>query len=103
MDEAFAVVAQSARKLFSASTGGTVFVFGPSREALEATATWGEGFASEPVISPTDCWALRRGGPLLGGQPPGGQVWPRLQQHLAGRDLFRPFGAPTRVVQVFLL
>src|SRR5258708_17159013 len=60
MDEAFAVVAQSARKLFSASTGGTVFVFGPSREALEATATWGEGFASEPVISPTDCCALRR-------------------------------------------
>jgi len=93
MDEAFAVVAQSARKLFSASTGGTVFVFGLSREALEATATWGEGFASESVISPTDCWALRRGQPFWSEQPGDGLICPHLKHPVAASYLCVPMAA----------
>ena len=93
MDEAFAVVAQSARKLFSASTGGTVFVFGPSREALEATATWGEGFASESVIAPSDCWALRRGQPYWSEQPGDGLICPHLKNPVAASYLCVPMAA----------
>jgi diguanylate cyclase (GGDEF)-like protein len=61
LKEAFAVVSQSARKLFSISTGGAVFVFRSSRNALEAKATWGQTCVSEPLFSPGECWALRRG------------------------------------------
>jgi diguanylate cyclase (GGDEF)-like protein len=93
MDEAFAVVAQSARKLFSASTGGTAFVFGPSREALESTATWGEGFASESVISPSDCWALRRGQPFWSEQPGDGLICPHLKHPVAASYLCVPMAA----------
>ena len=93
MQEAFAVVAQSARKLFSASTGGAVFVFGPSREALEATAMWGDGFASEPVISPADCWALRRGQPYWSEQPGDGLICPHLKNPVAASYLCVPMAA----------
>ena len=93
MDEAFAVVAQSARKLFSASTGGTVFVFGQSREALEAAATWGEGFASESFISPADCWALRRGQPYWSEQPGDGLICPHLKNPVAASYLCVPMAA----------
>jgi len=93
MDEAFAVVAQSARNLFSASTGGTVFVFGPSKEELEATATWGEGFASESVITPADCWGLRRGQPHWSEQPGEGVICPHLKNPVAASYLCVPMAA----------
>ena len=93
MDEAFAVVAQSARKLFSASTGGTVFVFGPSKEALEAAATWGEGLASESVTSRADCCALRRGQPHWSEQPGEGVICPHLKDPVAASYLCVPMAA----------
>jgi diguanylate cyclase (GGDEF)-like protein/PAS domain S-box-containing protein len=94
MDEAFTVVAQSARKLFSASTGGTVFVFGPSsRDVLEAKATWGEGFVSESVISLADCWALRRGQPYWSEQPGDGLICPHLKHPVAASYLCVPMAA----------
>jgi diguanylate cyclase (GGDEF)-like protein/PAS domain S-box-containing protein len=93
MEEAFAVVAQSARKLFSASTGGTVFVFGPSKEALHAAATWGEDLASESVTSRADCWALRRGQPHWSEQPGGGVICPHLKDPVAASYLCVPMAA----------
>ena len=93
MEEAFGVVAQSARKLFSASTGGTVFVFEPSRESLGTTASWGQGFASESVISRDECWALRRGQPHWSEQPGGGVICQHLKNPVAASYLCVPMAA----------
>jgi diguanylate cyclase (GGDEF)-like protein/PAS domain S-box-containing protein len=61
--EAYAVVGQSARKLFPVATAGALFVFKSSRTGLEAAATWGQTCVSEPEFTPGDCWGLRRGEP----------------------------------------
>jgi diguanylate cyclase (GGDEF)-like protein/PAS domain S-box-containing protein len=63
-DEAYSVVAQSAKKLFPAPSSGVLYAFKSSRNALESVATWGElDAAPEPVFAPEMCWALRRGHP----------------------------------------
>ena len=93
MEEAFAVVAQSARKLFSASTGGMVLVFEPSREALGAKSSWGQGNVSESVIVPNDCWALRRGQPHWSEQPGDGVICPHLKNPVAASYLCVPMAA----------
>ena len=93
MQEAFAVVAQSARKLFAASTGGMVFVFDPSRETLGATASWGQGYVSEPVLSPDECWALRRGQPHWSEQPGDSVICSHLRSPVAASYLCVPMAA----------
>ena len=59
-EEAYAVVGQSAQKLF-ANESGALFVLNDSRNLVEAVVTWGESFAGEHVFAPGECWALRRG------------------------------------------
>jgi diguanylate cyclase (GGDEF)-like protein/PAS domain S-box-containing protein len=61
--EAYAVVSESARKLFPVSTAGALFTFRASRNALETVSTWGNWTAPESSTSPDGCWALRRGRP----------------------------------------
>ena len=63
MPEAFGVITQSLRKLFSASTAGAVFLFEGSRESAEAKVIWGREPVTESILAPGECWALRRGGP----------------------------------------
>lgn len=63
MPEAFGVITQSLRKLFSASTAGAVFIFEGSRESAEAKVVWGRQPVTESALAPGECWALRRGGP----------------------------------------
>ena len=60
IEEAGAVVAQSARKLFP-NQSGALCLIAPSRNFVEAIATWGESPPQERVFTPDDCWALRRG------------------------------------------
>lgn len=62
MPEAFGVITQSLRKLFSASTAGAVFLFEDSRESAEAKVVWGRQPVTESALAPGECWALRRGG-----------------------------------------
>jgi len=66
-EEAYSVVAQSAKKLFSAPISGMLYAFKSSRNALECVATWGESHSSEAVFAPEICWALRRGHPHWSG------------------------------------
>ena len=61
--EAYAVVSESARKLFPVATAGALFTFRASRNALESVATWGNWTTEESSGSPDACWALRRGRP----------------------------------------
>jgi diguanylate cyclase (GGDEF)-like protein len=62
VEEAYAISAQSARKLFPAQAGA-LYVISASRNLLEAVAVWGESpqGSDERVFAPDDCWALRRG------------------------------------------
>lgn len=57
--EAFSVVADSAREMYGGLSGG-VYLTGPSRDLVDAVATWGD-LAVVASFPPEDCWALRRG------------------------------------------
>lgn len=59
-EEAYAVVARSAKKIFPSTAGG-LFIISPSRNLVDAVATWGDFPTSERVFTPDQCWALRRG------------------------------------------
>ncbi len=63
IQEAYGVVAQSAKKLFPHASAGALYVFKASRSVLDLSASWGHPCASEPIFSPEACWALRRGQP----------------------------------------
>jgi diguanylate cyclase (GGDEF)-like protein len=58
-EEAYSVIKQFVIKLFP-NESGALYIINDSRNFLEAVVTWGE-LAIEPVFSPDDCWALRRG------------------------------------------
>lgn len=58
--EAYAATQAFARRLFPEDPGA-LFVFGESRQTVEAVAVWGETPPEERVFALDDCWALRRG------------------------------------------
>jgi diguanylate cyclase (GGDEF)-like protein/PAS domain S-box-containing protein len=62
-EEAYAVVGQSVNKLFADARAGAVFIYKPLSNALELTASWGEGHLGEPVFARDHCWSLRLGKP----------------------------------------
>jgi diguanylate cyclase (GGDEF)-like protein/PAS domain S-box-containing protein len=91
--EAFGVVERSARKLFSASTAGALFVFNASRNAAEAAASWGNRYASEQAFSSDACWALRRGQAHWSEHPGDGVMCPHLTNPVAASYLCVPIVA----------
>jgi len=40
---------------------GTVFMFRPSKDLLEAVANWGEAHVTNQILLPSECWGIRRG------------------------------------------
>ncbi|MBI5778414.1 MAG: diguanylate cyclase [Planctomycetes bacterium] len=58
-EEAYRVIKQFVKKLFP-DESGALYIINASKNFLEAVVTWGD-LAIEPVVSPDDCWALRRG------------------------------------------
>ena len=62
-EEAYAVLGQSVPKLFAEAQAGAVFIYKPAGNALELTASWGDGRLGEPVFPRDDCWSLRLGQP----------------------------------------
>ncbi|MEP7358924.1 MAG: diguanylate cyclase, partial [Anaerolineales bacterium] len=67
--EAYAVITQLGRQLFSDEIG-MLYVQSASRTVVERVAQWGPGSgeaAGMPVFAPDDCWALRRGRLYVGG------------------------------------
>src|SRR3989441_716153 len=59
-EEAYAVVARSARQLFP-HEAGALCVLNASQNLVEAVAIWGQSLVGDRVFAPEDCWALRRG------------------------------------------
>jgi diguanylate cyclase (GGDEF)-like protein/PAS domain S-box-containing protein len=63
VDEVFAVVGSSGKKLFLTSLGGALYLFKSSRNLLECSASWGIADNREKIFAPSACWSLRRGQP----------------------------------------
>jgi diguanylate cyclase (GGDEF)-like protein/PAS domain S-box-containing protein len=63
VDEVFAVVGSSGKKLFVTSQGGALYLFKSSRNLLELSASWGIADTREKTFPPSACWSLRRGQP----------------------------------------
>lgn len=59
-EEAYVIIADSARTLFAPYIGGLAIGAGPGTD-LRLVAAWGDSDCLAPVFSPNDCWALRRG------------------------------------------
>ena len=59
-EEAHGVIAQFVQQLFPLESGA-LYVLSASRNLLEAVCVWGEAPPGERVLTPEDCWALRRG------------------------------------------
>ena len=58
--EAYSVISETVMQLFPENSGA-VFVLNASRDALEATATWGPLPPAKLIFPPDGCWAHRRG------------------------------------------
>jgi diguanylate cyclase (GGDEF)-like protein/PAS domain S-box-containing protein len=89
-EEAYLVVATSVRKLLPTATAGVLYIFKPSRNAVDAAATWGQSRVSEPGFAPTACWGLRRGQPHWSEYPGAGLVCQHLKLPIPGKYLCVP-------------
>lgn len=58
--EAYAMVGHAAGRLFG-NDRGALYIISPSKDAMEAVATWGSLPGSEAVLAPQQCWAMRMG------------------------------------------
>ena len=74
-EELYRIIGRFAPRLFPKHSGA-LCVIDSSRNVIEATATWGDSSACEPVFSPDDCWALREGRAHLVSDPKSGLVCP---------------------------
>jgi diguanylate cyclase (GGDEF)-like protein/PAS domain S-box-containing protein len=90
--EAYAVITQIGRQLFSDEIG-MLFMQSASRTMVERVALWGTASDGSPgmaVFAPDDCWALRRGRLYVGG-PESAALQCR---HLAGTNPFEYLCVP---------
>jgi diguanylate cyclase (GGDEF)-like protein/PAS domain S-box-containing protein len=92
-EEAHTVVGQMAKRLFIASTAGTLFIFKSSRNLLEAVTHWGDSEISDQVFAPEACWGLRRGQPFWSEHPGGVVICSHLKISVPGSCLCIPLVA----------
>jgi diguanylate cyclase (GGDEF)-like protein len=59
LHEAYRVVSHFASLIFP-NLSGALYILSASHHLLEAEETWGEHLPAELVVTPDDCWALRR-------------------------------------------
>jgi diguanylate cyclase (GGDEF)-like protein/PAS domain S-box-containing protein len=88
--EACQVVAQSIPRFFPEATAGTLYTFKASRNLVESAVSWGNPPQAEPVFSPQDCWALRRGQPHVSGGGKQDIICPHLEGLPSARHLCLP-------------
>jgi len=63
LEEAYSVITQFGKKLFSPESSGSLSVFKSSRNLLESAGAWGAAPSPLATFPPDACWALRRGKP----------------------------------------
>ncbi len=59
-EEAYRIIESTLPTTLS-SPSGALCMTTPSRNIVEAVATWGDAFVTEKTFAPESCWALRRG------------------------------------------
>jgi diguanylate cyclase (GGDEF)-like protein/PAS domain S-box-containing protein len=102
-EEAYSVVAQSVKKLFSAPISGMLCAFKSSRNALESVTIWGESHSSEAVFAPEVCWALRLGHPHWSGDPSQGISCAHIKDAAKATHLCVPMVAQGDTVGILCL
>jgi len=60
VQESYGLIAKFGAQLFP-DHAGTIYVFHPSRDVLEAVCDWGAPRERSDLFEPGECWALRRG------------------------------------------
>jgi diguanylate cyclase (GGDEF)-like protein/PAS domain S-box-containing protein len=60
IEEAYKITGSTLPKILSCQAGA-LCITSPSRNTVEAVATWGDAVATEKTFAPDKCWALRRG------------------------------------------
>ena len=65
-DDAAAVLMATARRLLP-GYGAALYIFNNSRDRLDLARAWDmpEGYAAQEMLSPANCWALKRGKPHI--------------------------------------
>jgi diguanylate cyclase (GGDEF)-like protein len=89
-EEAYLVVADSVRKILPTATAGVLYIFKPSRNAVDAAAVWGQSRVSESAFAPAACWGLRRGQPHWSEYPGTGLMCQHLKLPEPGKYLCVP-------------
>jgi diguanylate cyclase (GGDEF)-like protein/PAS domain S-box-containing protein len=92
-EEAYLVLGQSVNKLFADARAGAVFIYKPTGNVLQLSASWGEGFLGEPVFARENCWSLRQGHPHWSEAPGSGIVCTHVDKSVAGAYLCVPMVA----------
>jgi diguanylate cyclase (GGDEF)-like protein/PAS domain S-box-containing protein len=101
LEEAFAVVAQSSKLILSEATRGALFIFKPSRDALEIGSSWGQPFAPDSRFPPDECWALRRGQPYWSEFSEHGVVCGHIRNRVPASYLCVPLVAQGETLGIF--
>lgn len=60
VEEAYDTITKFAQRLFPTASGA-LCMLDDSQNMLETVAVWGDPPPEEPIFTPDDCWALRRG------------------------------------------
>jgi len=86
LEEAYSVITQFGKRLFSAESSGSLSVFKSSRNVLESAGAWGTNGTSAAPFSPDSCWALRRGKPHWSSGSSTELVCNHLKNYLGAHD-----------------
>ena len=86
LEEAYSVITQFGKKLFSAESSGSLSVFKSSRNILESAGAWGANLTPLAPFSPDSCWALRRGKPHWSTGSSAELVCNHLKNYLGAND-----------------
>jgi len=86
LEEAYSVITQFGKRLFSPESSGSLSVFKSSRNLLESAGAWGAAPSPLATFPPDACWALRRGKPHWSASSSPELVCNHLKNHLGAND-----------------
>jgi diguanylate cyclase (GGDEF)-like protein/PAS domain S-box-containing protein len=86
LEEAYSVITQFGKKLFSPESSGSLSVFKSSRNLLESAGAWGADRRPLATFPPDGCWALRRGKPHWSTGSSAELVCDHLKNYLGAND-----------------
>jgi len=86
LEEAYSVITQFGKKLFSPESSGSLSVFKSSRNLLESAGAWGAAPSPLATFPPDACWALRRGKPHWSTGSSAELVCDHLKNYLGAND-----------------